>query len=244
MRLNYDRKLAALGNARISVFAVLVAVLAAVASGCAIPEAISASQPPTLPIPTRQRSVVAVMVESPTVETASLSFSTAAPLSPATNLSASAVESVTAPMSYPPSLNTVSLAWNRANDQAVIGYAVYYRSSTNSNYLRANVGNSTNAVIDGLTVGVPYQIHCVSYDAGGNESVPSNEVTAMVPAVTSMRIGSWIIESKGATYRTNVMQSSSDLTNWSNVLTWVGDGTNRAHHHTNQSFKFFRTVPR
>jgi Fibronectin type III domain. len=77
--------------------------------------------------------------------------------------------------------NSVTLAWSASPDPSATGYKVYY-GATSGNYTKSlDVGDSTTAIIPGLTAGATYYFVVVAYDASGLESLPSNEVSYTVP---------------------------------------------------------------
>jgi hypothetical protein len=81
--------------------------------------------------------------------------------------------------------NSVNLAWSASPDPSATGYKVYY-GATSGNYTNSlDVGNSTTAIIPGLTAGATYYFVVVAYDASGLESLPSNEVSYTVPGGSS-----------------------------------------------------------
>ncbi|MCS7089586.1 MAG: fibronectin type III domain-containing protein [Verrucomicrobiota bacterium] len=75
---------------------------------------------------------------------------------------------------------TVTLAWDPSPDERVVGYAIYYGTSSGVHPVRIEVGNVTNAVIEGLQPGVTYYFVATAFTADGLESDPSNEVSYMM----------------------------------------------------------------
>ncbi|MGA4644928.1 fibronectin type III domain-containing protein, partial [Limisphaera sp. 4302-co] len=75
----------------------------------------------------------------------------------------------------------VALAWDPSPDEWVTGYAIHYGTASGVHPVRVDVGNVTNAVIDGLQPGVTYYFVATAYTADGLESDPSNEVSYTVP---------------------------------------------------------------
>ena len=75
----------------------------------------------------------------------------------------------------------VALAWDPSPDEWVTGYAIHYGTTSGVHPVRVDVGNVTNAVIDGLQPGVTYYFVATAYTADGLESDPSNEVSYTVP---------------------------------------------------------------
>lgn len=76
------------------------------------------------------------------------------------------------------------MLWTAASDSRVQGYRIYYGTSTRT-YAQTkgsgiNAGSSTTSVVTNLTVDRTYYFAVTSYDAAGNESDYSGEVTKLV----------------------------------------------------------------
>ncbi len=71
----------------------------------------------------------------------------------------------------------VILAWDPAQDTNVVGYFILYGTVSGSYTSSTNVGNVTTAIISGLASGPTYYFVTTSYDAEGDVSLPSNEVS-------------------------------------------------------------------
>jgi len=79
---------------------------------------------------------------------------------------------------------TVTLTWTAPSDARIRGYRVYYGLSSRS-YLQArggglNSGSATSFAVVGLAEGRDYYFAVTAYDAAGNESDYSSEVTKQV----------------------------------------------------------------
>jgi hypothetical protein len=68
---------------------------------------------------------------------------------------------------------TVTLQWDPSPD-AVQGYKVYSIHPATSQMTTVDVGNATQAAVEGLTEGETYRFFATGYDASGIESDPSN----------------------------------------------------------------------
>jgi hypothetical protein len=78
----------------------------------------------------------------------------------------------------------VTLTWTAPSDARIRGYRVYYGLSSRA-YLQArgsglNSGSSTSFAVSGLAEGRDYYFAVTAYDAAGNESDYSSEVTKQV----------------------------------------------------------------
>ena len=83
-----------------------------------------------------------------------------------------------------PSAFGVGLAWDPSPDPNVVGYAVYYGTSSGSYPLRVDVGLQTNATIQLPLHRATFFFVATAYTVDGVESLPSNEVSYVVPAAS------------------------------------------------------------
>ena len=72
----------------------------------------------------------------------------------------------------------IKLAWDSSPDARVTGYRIKYGKRPGRYDLALAVGQETTAALGGLERDVTYYIVVVAVDGAGNESPPSNEVTA------------------------------------------------------------------
>jgi hypothetical protein len=77
----------------------------------------------------------------------------------------------------------VVLAWQPSPDPNVAGYSVYYGLASGAYSGKVSVTNSTSATISGLTEGLTYFFAVTAFTSSGVESLPSNEVSYVVPGV-------------------------------------------------------------
>lgn len=82
----------------------------------------------------------------------------------------------------------LTLAWNPAEDPSVKGYGLYYGPANQpaTNYVSA--GTNLTVTLFDLLADTSYRFYAVSYDAAGNESVPSNELLVTPRLLTRLRI--------------------------------------------------------
>ena len=81
----------------------------------------------------------------------------------------------------------VTLAWDASTDPSVVGYKVYYGTSSRSYQVVIDVGNNTTCAISNLQSGSTYYFATTGYSTSGAESGYSNEVlygTPGTPVVT------------------------------------------------------------
>ena len=74
----------------------------------------------------------------------------------------------------------VSLAWDPVPDSDIAGYEIWYGTTTGSYDQSVDVGNSTSATISDLPTGVTHFLVVIARNSAGLESLPSNEVSALV----------------------------------------------------------------
>lgn len=72
---------------------------------------------------------------------------------------------------------TISLAWDAAPSQGVAGYKVHYGTSSGNLSMVVDAGNTTTCTVSNLQSGVTYYLAVSDYDAGGDESGYSNEIS-------------------------------------------------------------------
>ena len=95
-----------------------------------------------------------------------------------------------------PDPGLVALGWNPSPDTRATGYFLCWglASGACTNFL--DVGNVTNATVAGAVPSVGYCFTIVTYDAAGDQSPPSNEITATItpadPSVTAWPVASAI----------------------------------------------------
>jgi len=109
----------------------------------------------------------------------------------------------------------------------VIGYNVYYGGGTRSYTNILNVGNSTNAVVNGLVEGKTYYFAVTAYTLDGAESDYSDEFVYLVPGFLTLTRGGtpsapWQIRFPVAGGHSYELQQSVDLVNWFTVWQTMG----------------------
>jgi Fibronectin type III domain len=122
-------------------------------------------------------------------------------------------------------VQSVALAWIPSSSTNVVGYKIYY-GTTSLNYDSLVDVGSTNAVtIAGLMDGTTYYFAAVAVDSAGGESPFSNEAVYTVPsaaatlAVSPGLGGGFSFSVSGISGYQYVVQSSTDLVNWVPVQT-------------------------
>lgn len=77
--------------------------------------------------------------------------------------------------------NNVTLAWNESTDPTVVGYNIYYGTTSGVYTSVLTAGNSTNLMVTGLVPGVTYYFAATTYNSSGVQSPFSNEVSYPAP---------------------------------------------------------------
>jgi hypothetical protein len=86
----------------------------------------------------------------------------------------------------------LTLAWDPPSDGVAIGYVIYYGTASHSYTQQVNVGNATSFAVSGLASATTYYFSVRAYDAAGNLSSFSEEVSGMTdrPAVSTVLLTS------------------------------------------------------
>ena len=76
----------------------------------------------------------------------------------------------------------VTLTWDQGSESDLAGYKVYFGTSSGTYSLPTDVGLTNQHTVPNLTEGMTYYFAVTAYDTAGNESLPSNEVSAFLEA--------------------------------------------------------------
>ena len=79
----------------------------------------------------------------------------------------------------------VSLAWNPSASEDVVGYKIYTGNSSGNYNDTITIGNQTSYTVTDLSDGT-YFFAVTAFDAAGNESGFSNEVSTTIGATSSL----------------------------------------------------------
>jgi hypothetical protein len=80
----------------------------------------------------------------------------------------------------------VPLAWDSSVSQNIAGYRIYTGTESRVYGPPISIGNQTNYIVTGLTFGT-YYFAVTAFDAAGNESDYSNEVSKIIAFVPTSR---------------------------------------------------------
>jgi hypothetical protein len=121
----------------------------------------------------------------------------------------------------PPGPQQVTLGWTASSSPLVAGYHIYYGTAPGVYSCKVDAGTNTVFTVSGLQPGTTNYFTTTSYDAAGNESAYSLEVSYIVPGLLTLtlissdallRVG--FVVAAGMSYQ---LQASSDLEKWSNI---------------------------
>ena len=123
---------------------------------------------------------------------------------------------------------SLELEWNPSVSTNVAGYDVFYGTNSGVYPYEIDAGNSTSAVITNLIPGMTYYFAATAYDASGDQSPFSPEISFLVPGAFIMTSG--MIPGTPVTMQIPVVpghsyavQATTDLQNWLSI--WTSDVT-------------------
>jgi hypothetical protein len=134
--------------------------------------------------------------------------------------------SICFPLLFPPITYAaqVTLAWDPVMDPNVVGYRVYYGTSSRSYQFNNDAGNNITITVSNLQDGTTYYFAVTSYGTAGLESGYSNEVSYSAPT-TCLNVISPVSQSVGYSGGTGTVSVSSQSgCNWtavSNASSWI-----------------------
>jgi Fibronectin type III domain len=111
-----------------------------------------------------------------------------------------------------------ALSWNPSPDPTVVGYVVYYGTSSGNYTTRVDVGTNTSFTVTNLQPGVTYYFTVTDYNALGVESPPPGELSLLVPGILRLQAnalpGMMLITFPVMPSHWYEVQASSDLKTW------------------------------
>ena len=150
-----------------------------------------------------------------------------------------------------PTGQSVTLAWDQSPNLNVIGYNLYYGTGSGNYTVQTNLGNTTIATVSGLAPGLTYYFVVTAYDAFGQESAYSSEISYLVPAglafvqVRPASAGQFILTVTGPAGHTYQIMATPDFKVWTVIGTaTVGTGGSLDFTDTNAAAfpkRFYRT---
>ena len=132
------------------------------------------------------------------------------------------------PLSLMAATTDVTLYWDASTNPIVAGYKIYYGTACREYTNVVVAGNIASATVTNLQSGTTYYFAATTYDAAGNESSFSEEVSYTVPNTapeagtltavgqSSGRFSFTVTGTPGADY---IVQASTNLVDWESVQT-------------------------
>lgn len=118
--------------------------------------------------------------------------------------------------------HNIILNWDASASPVVAGYDVYYGTTSGIYPYKVDAGDNLSVTISNLTPGLTYFFAATAYDAAGDESPFSSEVSYIVPGTPTISMG--IIPSsptaiqfpaqQGHWYE---VQATTDFSNWISI---------------------------
>jgi hypothetical protein len=144
--------------------------------------------------------------------------------------------------------DSVNLTWDVSSDSNVVGYEIYY-GTTSGVYTNVVVlGNVASTTITNLTPGLTYYFNATDRDVSGNESAFSGETAYAAPFPVNLTMGQVINQGVKALNFTASgeipaswrIEMSTDLVNWVPFYYGVGPVVNVVIPIANVPKQFFR----
>jgi hypothetical protein len=114
------------------------------------------------------------------------------------------------------------LNWDASTSPSVTGYYVYYGTSSGIYSYKVDAGNNTSLTLSNLTCGVTYYFAATAYDANGDESLFSSEVSFIADGVLKMTSAATAGNPAALSFPVEPghwyeVQATTDLQNWTSI---------------------------
>lgn len=118
------------------------------------------------------------------------------------------------------------LDWNASSSPNVTGYYVYYGTTSGIYSYKVDAGNGTTLTITNLAPGTTYYFAATAYDADGDESAYSSEVSYLVPGMLTLTSASGaaspaVLQFSVEPGHSYEIQATTDLQTWTSI--WQSD---------------------
>lgn len=143
---------------------------------------------------------------------------------------------------------SVSLSWDPSTDPNVAGYRVYSGTASHDYSGSLDVGSATGASVPVPLSGVTYYFAVTAYDSLGNQSDFSNEAYYSTPStngvLTSITLanGQFGFTVSGNDGHRCILQTSTNLSSWTAVLTNVAPFTYAVSNTIGSGVRFYRAA--
>jgi hypothetical protein len=126
---------------------------------------------------------------------------------------------------------TVSIGWSQSSDTNVIGYNIYYGTTSGNYTSKVTAGNVSAVTISNLTAGATYYFVATDFDAKGDESAFSQQIPFIVPGVLTLSPGAnpgdpLVIKFPVAPAHWYEVQASVDLSSWTTIWQTAVESSN------------------
>jgi hypothetical protein len=144
--------------------------------------------------------------------------------------------------------DNVDLTWDMSSDPNVVGYEIYYGTTSGVYTNEVVFGNVASATITNLTPGLTYYFNATARDASNNESAFSGETSYAAPFPVTLAMGQVInqgVMSLNFTASGQIpfswrIEMSTDLVNWVPFYYGVGSVVSVSIPISNVPRQFFR----
>jgi hypothetical protein len=123
-----------------------------------------------------------------------------------------------------------TVRWTASTGPTVVGYYVYYGTTTGVYTNKIDVGTNTTFAVNGLVAGSIYYFTTTSYNTAGIESSYVPEVSYIVPGILTVTQnptnGIMRVQFPVAVAQSYELEASSDLKSWSNIWSTQTQTTN------------------
>ena len=126
---------------------------------------------------------------------------------------------------------SIALGWDPDLDTNVVGCVVYYGTNSGQYPFRVDAGANLSPTLTNLQAGLTYYFAVTAYDAQLVESVPSGEITYLVPGILLLSAGAnpgdpLVIKFPVALSHWYELQASVDLLVWATIWQMTNVVTN------------------
>jgi len=120
------------------------------------------------------------------------------------------------------SASSLTMSWSASASPSVTGYDVYYGTNSGNYPYVINAGDALSVTISNLTPGVTYYFAATAYDANGDQSAFSGEISFIIPGILTLSPSAApgnpaLLQFPVAPGQSYDVQASTDLINWSTI---------------------------
>ncbi len=139
---------------------------------------------------------------------------------------------------------SITLGWDPGSDTNVTGCVVYCGTNSGQYPFRVDAGTNLSVTLTNLQAGLTYYFAVTAYDAQLVESVPSGEITYLVPGILLLSAGAnpgdpMIIKFPVALSHWYELQAAVDLRAWATIWQMTNVITNDWVQYTDSQASLF-----